>query len=365
MRPKLFFLCICLTAYGILFSQPTPVKMKASKQVENTKQKAVSTVNISQPGPAVITTNPKRMLDVVVDGQLDAAEWRFAGQYNFDIGTCYYRLFRDTLFMAFDIAVDTYDDIDKDYLEIALDVNGSGFLDGQQVIDLQNLTYHSNIIKLKMPGSEVVLTPITGAVVAGYYGPSAFITNYSHRSWEVAIPAQQLKGLSNPGFAFYVGSGIPQFRKVVGGETGKQYSLSLQLTGDAVAITNREVPKQVTSGGNEVVSIKLLDGDKVETTYADGTRKIDNNGGYVIIYPDGKTSLVEMIQTPFLVPPTLPDNKDINQFLLNTNERLSNVIAGLLRNDPQSLTLLNNGDALLNIYQLINRRLKFLNSIHP
>lgn len=117
-----------------------------------------------------------------------------------------------------------------------------------------------------------------------------------------------------------------------------------------------------SQGDNEPVR-KILENGTVEIDYADGSKKIISDGSITFISPDGRTSMESFDTAAPFVPPDLP-NDDINRWLNSLNARLYTLISQLLKNDQTSINNLTAGESGLNIYQVINRRFKFLQSLN-
>ena len=108
---------------------------------------------------------------------------------------------------------------------------------------------------------------------------------------------------------------------------------------------------------------KILSNGDVEISYEDGSRKvIFERGGYKLISPDGRESVVLPMTVPAYVPPNLP-GEDINRWLTAVSESLLSFIRDQLQNDQVSIDNLLAGEHDLNIYQVINRRFRFIQSL--
>ena len=105
----------------------------------------------------------------------------------------------------------------------------------------------------------------------------------------------------------------------------------------------------VSSDENQpkIISKKVLDDGGIETTYDDKSRRIKYNGGITVISPDGQEMKMLFLQTPPFEPPTDPNDPDIAKYLSNIH-------------DAESISNFQNGDAGLNIYQRINRRIAII-----
>ena len=118
----------------------------------------------------------------------------------------------------------------------------------------------------------------------------------------------------------------------------------------------------VSSDENQpkIISKKVLDDGGIETTYDDKSKRIKYNGGITVISPDGQEMKMLFMQTPPFEPPTDPNDPDIAKYLSNIHDGLSESLASLLGQDAESITNFQNGDAGLNIYQRINRRIAII-----
>ena len=126
-----------------------------------------------------------------------------------------------------------------------------------------------------------------------------------------------------------------------------------ELLGNYVVVSSDEnQPK--------IISKKVLDDGGIETTYDDKSKRIKYDGGITAISPDGQEMKMLFLQTPPFEPPTDPNDPDIAKYLSNIHDGLSESLASLLGQDAESITNFQNGDAGLNIYQRINRRIAII-----
>lgn len=125
---------------------------------------------------------------------------------------------------------------------------------------------------------------------------------------------------------------------------------------------NNPAENNTPQEGNEPVK-KILDNGNVEIDYADGSKKIISDGGITFISADGHKTMVEAIGAPVFIPPDLP-NDDISRWLNDVDKSLLELITQELKNDQTSINNLLAGETNLNIYQIINRRFKFLGSLN-
>jgi hypothetical protein len=124
-------------------------------------------------------------------------------------------------------------------------------------------------------------------------------------------------------------------------------------------------PASSDTGKQEIISQRINEDGRFETKFADGSKKIyEESGGYTIISPDGRGLFVRYVQVPTFVPPMLPDDVDVIKYLQNTSDGLLSLVSDLLNNDTISIANFKKGDANLNIYEIINRRFKFINYIN-
>jgi len=124
-------------------------------------------------------------------------------------------------------------------------------------------------------------------------------------------------------------------------------------------------PVSSNSGDQKIISQRINEDGRFETIFEDGSKKIyEESGGYTIISPDGRNLSVRYVQVPSFVPPAPPDDADINMYLQNVNDGLLSILSDLLDNDTISISNFQKGDENLNIYEIINRRFKFINYIN-
>jgi hypothetical protein len=110
----------------------------------------------------------------------------------------------------------------------------------------------------------------------------------------------------------------------------------------------------------EVVSQRILEDGGFEQTFSDGSKKILYRGGYTIISPDGKKMSASYMSVSPLIPPTPPADENLKKYLQNVSDELLSILSGLLNNDDSSIANFKKGDANLNIYEIINRRIVFI-----
>ena len=108
---------------------------------------------------------------------------------------------------------------------------------------------------------------------------------------------------------------------------------------------------------------KILENGNVEIDYVDGSKKIISDGGITLISSNGQRSIMEMETVAPFVPPGLP-TVEVNRWLKYVNTSLLSLLTSKLKNDQTSIDNLTAGEANLNIYQIINRRFKFLQSLN-
>ena len=110
---------------------------------------------------------------------------------------------------------------------------------------------------------------------------------------------------------------------------------------------------------------RILENGNVEISYADGSKKIifESGTGYKIISPSGQESVVSFMSVPTYMPPNMPD-ENIDRWLSAVNKSLLSFIQDQLRHDQVSVTNLLAGKGNLNIYEIIIRRFRFIQSLN-
>ena len=113
----------------------------------------------------------------------------------------------------------------------------------------------------------------------------------------------------------------------------------------------------------KVVSVRILRNSWVETVFSDGSKEIQTGSGYMKISAAGDTLRYLMAQVQSFVPPSMPTDPNINTYLQNVSITMLNLLKELLNNDQNSITNYLAGEANLNLYEIINRRFKFINYV--
>ena len=111
----------------------------------------------------------------------------------------------------------------------------------------------------------------------------------------------------------------------------------------------------------KIVSQRITEDGRFETTYADGSKKTSYKGSSEPISSKGigmKSSAVSVL--PF-IPPTPPNDADITKYLQNVSDQLLRILYELLNRDNASIVNFKKGDANHNIYEIIYRRIEFIN----
>lgn len=119
----------------------------------------------------------------------------------------------------------------------------------------------------------------------------------------------------------------------------------------------------VTDTNKTIVSQKILEDDGFEITYSDGSKKILYSSGFTLIDPEGRARKFSFMQVSTFAPPSPPNDPDVIQYLQNVSATLLSFLSDLLNNDAASIENFQKGDASLNVYQIINRRFKFIDYI--
>lgn len=110
----------------------------------------------------------------------------------------------------------------------------------------------------------------------------------------------------------------------------------------------------------KIVNQRILEDGGIETTYDDKSKRIKHEGGITVISPNGEEMKMLFLQTPPFEPPTDPSDPDIVKYLTNIHDGLSESLSALLENDEASISNFQSGDAGLNVYQRINRRIAII-----
>ncbi len=122
-------------------------------------------------------------------------------------------------------------------------------------------------------------------------------------------------------------------------------------------------PFSPDNGQQEIISQRINENEGFEIKYADGSIKILEYDGTTFISPDGQISRTSYMQVSPVIPPSLPDDEDQVNFLQKVSDELLGILSEALNNDSASIANFNIGDGP-NIYENINRRIRFLNYIN-
>jgi hypothetical protein len=170
------------------------------------------------------------------------------------------------------------------------------------------------------------------------------------------------------GFACKISSVFPQFSafELMDRNTMMYESLLIMHEGGIVINSSKNTQGvQPESDKSEVVTGRsILDDGSVETSYADGHKRIDHKGGYIIIAPDGRRSMVDRMSVPELVPPSMP-NANTVPWLESLNASLLSLIVEWVGKDERSIANMQAGESGKNIYEIINRRCSIINYLNP
>ncbi|MGE5108583.1 MAG: hypothetical protein ACM3H8_13625, partial [Sphingobacteriales bacterium] len=223
------------------------------------------------------------------------------------------------------------------------------------------LSYH----KCKNCDETSLLRVITPAVAAAGFGLSFSFNTYAHKTWELAIPKNQLPATEVLDFAFTVRSGFPYISKTT------FLAKDNRFTGEIKLVNGRILEKEIATTAVDnstrpiyVVRRRVLEGMQVETTYSDSSKMIVTKGGKFFITPDGKKSGYTYLSTPRLVPPVLPAETKITDWLNEVNNSLIELIKYILNGDTESLNLFQQGEAELKLYEIVNRRIDLINYLN-
>jgi hypothetical protein len=131
-----------------------------------------------------------------------------------------------------------------------------------------------------------------------------------------------------------------------------------ELTKNDVGIVSLD-----TSNKN-IVRHRIIEDGGFETLFGDGSKKIIYKGSQTNIQPNGDITKIIHSQVPQFIPPTNPSENDFSKYLQNVSNELLNLLSDLLKNDSVSLANFKKSEASLNIYQIIYRRIDFINYIN-
>lgn len=132
-----------------------------------------------------------------------------------------------------------------------------------------------------------------------------------------------------------------------------------QYRSGTVPINTNTVPDT----NRTIVSEKILEDGGFETTYSDGSKKILYSNGFTVIDPQGRARKVSYIQVSTFAPPSAPNDPDVIKYLQNVSATLLSFLTDLLEQDAVSIANFQKGDANLNLYQVINRRFRFIDYV--
>lgn len=323
----------------------------------------------------LLTIAPIRA-QIKIDGVLNIREWGAISKtanIPFELGNCYYSLQNDTFFLAFAVIADNADNQSgtramDDQLDIYVDANGNNIHDAPDYIFTAGS--RSRYGRLRKTCSSCLTSESNqqNGVYASGFSTSFGFGTYPHRIWEIAIPLNSLPTLKQTGFGFKLYSGYPKFSMVtLIDKNSNAYTSLLSLGKKRVVIeksTVNSVQPTTTVNSDDIIGKRVLDDGGVETSYADGRKRIDYQASYVIIFPDGRRSIVSYMSVPQFVPPSSPDPNE-NRWLDSLSSSLLSLIADWLNNDPTSIANIKKEEASKTIYEIINRRCSIINYLNP
>ncbi|MFA5329132.1 MAG: hypothetical protein WC384_15160 [Prolixibacteraceae bacterium] len=114
----------------------------------------------------------------------------------------------------------------------------------------------------------------------------------------------------------------------------------------------------------KITGQRILEDGSFETSFEDGSKKIQYKGGYTMIYPDGRQMRASYMSVSPFIPPMPPGDEDLTKYLKNVSDALLSLLSESLNNDSISISNFKKGDTNLNIYLMINRRIEFINYIN-
>jgi len=267
---------------------------------------------------------------------------------------------------------------DANFLYILIDLNGDTFADPPKQTtpwgDFVSLTFDVNRDEAITPNIDLSYGLYPGSYRAGvqYYLGSGVKTELQgtraklvggfgtsipnippHRIWEIAIPLTEIA--SSPGQAVKLGiktySESPRFSDTSPANFTTDFSdltmVELAQSSTALAPTSTEEPMRTINTEG-----------KVQVNNPDGTIEIRYPGGKTIIYPNGeRRSFSFFIGAPVAIPPSIPDNDELN-WLNDHSERLLNIVRLLVGNDETQINnYLEHEGTDTNLYEkILNRR---------
>lgn len=142
----------------------------------------------------------------------------------------------------------------------------------------------------------------------------------------------------------------------------RQNNIDISAKASKLLESSRKVPTD--SNKLKVVSKRITEDDGFEVTYSDGSKKISYKNGFTMITPDGIAKKYSFMQVSSYVPPSPPNDPNEIKYLQNLSISLLSLLSDLLNNDAASISNFKLGDANLDLYQAINRRLRFIDYVN-
>lgn len=313
------------------------------------------------------------LLNINADGILSKGEWlkkRGVTYVDFNFGRCYYVFAGDSVYFAFDVYTDNTDDYKinnnpiSDRLLLYFDSNKDGIIGDSDLVfessGSQGILFYHNCVNCDE--TNKIKKVSAGKIVAGF-GISYGFDGYQHRIWEVIIPRNELPLFPKMGFAFFTQSAFPLIQTASLATKEKKYTGLLIVHKEQSLLTEQIItaPAQTSIF---VVNRKILDDGKVEITFSDSSKIIKSRGGIIKISPDGHKVILTFLSTPLLVPPALPSENSITAWLDQVNKSLLELIQFRLNNDAVSIANFQKPESSLKLYEIINRRIEFINYLN-
>lgn len=297
---------------------------------------------------------------VILDGIFREAEWNSASiGLGLKNGWMLVKNDNRFLYLLIDLNGDTFDDPPKqtapwgDFVSLSFDVNRDEVITPNidSSYGIYPGSYRAGVQYYLGSGVKTELRQTSAKFVAGF-GPT--IANIPpHRIWEIAIPLNEIA--ANAGQPVKLGiktySETPQFSDTSPANFTADFSdltmVELAQSSTPVATTSTEEPMRAINTEG-----------KVQVNNPDGTIEIRYPGGRTIIYPNGeRRSFTYYIGAPVAIPPSIPDNDELN-WLNDHSERLLNIVRLLVGNDETQINnYLEHEGTDINLYEkILNRR---------
>jgi len=300
---------------------------------------------------------------VILDGIFREAEWNSAA-IGLGLKNGWMLVMNDAnfLYILIDLNGDTFADPPKqttpwgDFVSLTFDVNRDEAITPN--IDLSYGLYPGSYragVQYYLGSGVKTELQRTRAKLVGGFG-SSIPNSPPHRIWEIAIPLNEIA--TSAGQAVKLGvktySETPKFSDTNPPNFTTDFSNLIEIMlAQSLSPDTAEIAPV-----SEATKPTINADGKVQVNNPDGTIEIRYPGGKTIIYPNGeRRSFSFFIGAPVAIPPSIPDNDELN-WLNDHSERLLNIVRLLVGNDETQINnYLEHEGTDTNLYEkILNRR---------